>query len=268
MPVRRPPAIGITCNVQPPRDEGLYPGLPLEYCDRSLVQGVWRAGGTPLLLPVDLPDLRAAPVRARQLLAGIDGLLLSGGEDLTAAASPAEGQGHAPGPGDALHAARDRLELALLAEARQRGVPVLGVCRGLQLVCVASGGALWADLPTQRPGPVPHRDGARYLTHRHPVTVQPGSLLASLVDGKRCPVSSAHHQGVRLPGAGLRVAAIADDGLVEALESVAASRVLAVQWHPEWLGEAEPAGGGLFRWLVEVAAVGGGDQTGRITESR
>ena len=187
--------------------------LPVRGVPTSYVDAVAAAGGRPVVLP---------PGHAVDLVEVVDGLVLAGGDDI--GADPA----------------RDAAETALLQAARDRGVPLLGVCRGLQLLTVADGGSLVADLGLAHVRP--HVE--------HPVTTAPGSLVADLLGGTPT-VSSLHHQSAERLGTGWRVSALAEDGVVEAAEWVDSEwPALGVQWHPELDG----TGPALFGWLVDRAA--------------
>lgn len=191
-------------------------------------QSVLAAGGLPVYVPLD--------VDPRPYLDHLDALVLTGGADV----EPGR-YGHQPDGNGHYEPERDDLELGLLAAAVDRQVPVLGICRGLQVLNVLTGGTLHQDVP-------PH---ARYdldpgeAVHR--VAFEPGTVLHGLY-GAGTEVNSLHHQSVDRLGAGLVVAARADDGTVEGLE-VPGADVLAVQWHPEMRPAAEP----VFAWLVERA---------------
>jgi putative glutamine amidotransferase len=149
-------------------------------------------------------------------------------------------------------AERDGAELALVAAAREQGLPVLGVCRGLQLVNVAMGGTLWQDLPTERPGPIDHDPGGARDACTHDVRFAPGSRVARALATERCAVNSLHHQAVRDLAPGLVATAWTDDGLVEAVEGTDGPWLLAVQWHPEELEVTGVPGQGVIRALVEA----------------
>ncbi len=208
--------------------------LPRRYADR-----VAAAGGIPVLLP-PVPD-------AGEAVARLDGLLLSGGGDIDPARFGA--------PRDPATASvrpeRDAAELEMLAADRDRGVPVLGICRGLQVINVACGGTLHQHLPDvvghDGHSPVPGGYG------RHEVTVAPGTRLAAILgrtdlsDRLAAVVPTHHHQGISRLGSGL---AGAGDGVVEAVEpsSAAAPFLIGVQWHPE-AGDDDS----LFRALVAAA---------------
>jgi putative glutamine amidotransferase len=150
-----------------------------------------------------------------------------------------------------VQAARDGAESALLAAALERGIPVLGVCRGMQLLNVARGGTLVQHLP-DRVGHDGHRRRAGVFDE-HSVTVAEGTRTAAALGRTRLDAPSYHHQAVDVLGEGVVATAWADDGTVEALEYAGADGVLGVQWHPE-MG-SDPA---LFDWLVARAAAGCG----------
>jgi putative glutamine amidotransferase len=216
-------------------------GRPVDQLNRAYVEAVVRAGGLPFILPV------LDPVDAEPALLSLDGLLLTGGGDVEPdryGAVPApEVYGVEPG--------RDAYELALVAAAARTGMPVLGVCRGAQLLNVALGGTLVQHLPDVTEAP--HRVGDRWAEGVHPVEIAPDSLLAAVTGPEAFEVNSLHHQSVDRPGAGLRVVAYAPDGVVEAIEGTGGARLLGVQWHPELLAGSAPHEA-LFGWLVTEAA--------------
>ncbi|MDA2808741.1 gamma-glutamyl-gamma-aminobutyrate hydrolase family protein [Nocardiopsis suaedae] len=203
--------------------------LPWEY-----VEAVARAGGMPVLLP---------PVAAEGgATAGLDALVLAGGGDIAPdryGAAPADATaGVDPG--------RDASEFALFEEALGRRLPVLGVCRGLQVMNVARGGTLHQHLPDVVGG-----NGHRKRTavfDPHTVRVAPGSRTAGILGRTELEVPTYHHQGLDTLGEGLVATAWAEDGIVEAVEFTGEPRALGVQWHPE-MGD-DPS---LFRWLVAEA---------------
>ncbi len=222
---------------------------PMRAVNVAYLDAVAGAGAMPVMIPPAAPDALTA------VLGRVDGVLLIGGVDISptcygAAPLPACG---APDP------ARDAAERVVLAAVRERGVPLLGVCRGLQMLNVAWGGTLWQDLPSQQPG-LKHdwfpAQGHRDRTHRpHAVEVQAGSRLAGIVGAGPLAVNSIHHQGIRALAPGLRATALAPDGLPEGLEAAAPGGpfLIAVQWHPEEL-LADPRHAALFAALAAAAA--------------
>ena len=234
------PVIGISPNDQPPGPSRKgYRGKTLEFTDAALAEGVVRAGGVPVTLCRGIATAALALAdRATATIARVDGLLLSGGADIDPGTwgQPALREAW-PGQPD-----RDRWELALYRAALRRRVPILGVCRGCQLINVAEGGTLWSDVPTLRPRPaevpeVTHRSEETYDQLTHTLSVEPHSEAAALFHGAAPVVNSVHHQGIREVGLGLRVTARAPDGLPEAVERRGEPWVLGVQWHPEWMGD-------------------------------
>jgi len=212
----------------------------------AYVRAVLIAGGVPLVLS----PLMGAGLAARAL-AGLDGLLLTGGEDLDPAWYGAEPSTYLDPPSRE----RDLFELALFAVARQQGLPVLGVCRGIQLINVALGGSLYQDLPSERPGTIQHRaEGPRDL-RSHRVRLLPGSRAARALGADKITVNSSHHQAINLLAPGLLASAWSDDELIEAVETPPGSPwLLAVQWHPEEMhADTRAPEHGLFAALVEAA---------------
>jgi putative glutamine amidotransferase len=184
-----------------------------------------RYGLAPVLVT---PAHTAASLPA--LLDHCQGLVLTGGEDV----DPAR-YGEAPLPGlGVTNPARDETELLTLGLALERKLPVLGICRGCQLVNVHFGGSLYQDLTLQGPSEVRHRQKEPWERRTHRVQIEPDSKLAAIVATEALVINSFHHQGVKEVGAGLRVVARAEDGTVEAIERPeSTSWLLGVQWHPE-----------------------------------
>ena len=179
-----------------------------------------RAGNTPLVLPAETNR----DVVAR-MLASVDVLLLCGGEDVDPSRYKTK---PSPRLGE-VNLRRDAWEWLLLDEAVKRRLPVIGICRGCQLINVYFGGTLWQDLPSERPGEVKHRG-----THLHGVRIEGGSRLARSLGCEEMQVNTSHHQAVRDLASGFRAVAFAPDGVVEAIESDALP-VVGVQFHPEKL---------------------------------
>ena len=220
-------------------DGGERTGLNSAY-----VRSVLAAGGVPVMLSPLM-----GPSYAARALDGVDGLVLTGGEDMDPAWYHAEPHPKANPPSRE----RDLFELALFAAARQREVPILGICRGIQVVNVALGGTLWQDLPSERPGEVDHYPQAARSERTHMVRLQPGSRTASALGATEIRVNSFHHQAIRELAPDLVATGWAEDGLIEAVESAPGQPwLLAVQWHPEEMhAEVRTPDRGLFRALVE-----------------
>jgi putative glutamine amidotransferase len=193
--------------------------LPVSYAE-----AIERAGGMPALLP---PDPTSAD-NPDELLDRIDALVLGGGADIDP-----ENQGVEPHPETVgTNPARDRFEMALGRRAVERGIPLLGVCRGMQVMNVAYGGSLVQHIP-DRLGHERHRPVPGTWTE-HEVRIEPGSLAERVAGGERLTVKSHHHQGIDRIAGPLRASAWAtDDDSVEAIESADGAIALGVLWHPE-----------------------------------
>jgi len=239
------PLIGITSR------EFTGIALPALGTYRPYVDAVIAAGGAPVIVPLGAEPERWAAVVAERL----DGVLFTGGEDIE---PERYGAARHPKLGD-VSAERDGVELSLYRAAKRAGVPVLGICRGLQLINVAHGGTLYQDLAAEYPGvDTVHRGRTGWTERTERVEVTPGSRLRALVGGGEIDVNSLHHQAVRDLGAGLVVTArCATDGVIEAFEGTGPEWLVAVQWHPETVcdGADGVRARAIFKAFVEAATV-------------
>jgi putative glutamine amidotransferase len=226
------PIVGITSYAEEAR-WGVWE-LPAALIPLSYVRAVEKAGGRALLVPPCAEGIE-------ETLDALDGLILSGGADLDPESYGAEAHPETNGT----RRERDSAELALLEGALARDMPVLAICRGSQVLNVARGGDLVQHLP-EVVGHENHKHTPGVFSD-HGVEILPGTRLHDVV-GEHAPVKSHHHQGYGRLGDGLRAAARADDGTVEAIEDPSRRFALGVLWHPE---EAEDAA--LFEALVEEA---------------
>lgn len=212
------------------------PGVtrPYQGTAQHYTRALWEAGVTPVMLPL-------IPEAAEELLSGLDGLVLSGGVDVNPAL-----YGETPDPrlGE-VDDLRDATETRLYRVARERGLPVLGICRGVQIINVLEGGTLAQHVD----GHSQTLDGHAYDDVTHDVTFEAASGLLARLHPEVTRVNSHHHQVVQQVAPTLRVAARSADGLVEALEG---DGIVAVQWHPEATFERAPDTNGTFRALVEM----------------
>jgi gamma-glutamyl-gamma-aminobutyrate hydrolase PuuD len=179
------------------------------------------------------PEHSAASVRA--ILSAVDGLVLSGGEDV----DPIHYGEEARVELDCVYPERDAMEFEALRCALERDIPVLGICRGQQVLNVALGGTLIQDIPTEVPGALGHSQDGGWDRRAHDVFVEPDSLLCRITGSRKLHINSFHHQAVREPAPGLRVTARSEDGIIEAVESESYRWLLGVQWHPERLEASE-----------------------------
>jgi putative glutamine amidotransferase len=241
----RPPLIGVSASLH---DFGDYGGVGVH-------RQVLAAGGVPLTLP-QLPDAVDPAVDA------LDAILLAPGRDI----EPARyGQDRHPLL-SATEPQRDAFELALVGPALERGLPILGMCRGIQVLNVALGGTLAQDVsllfPDHPSDPGWRRwkaaeaaslRGAPMPPHpRHTIEIEPGSLLANALGATALEVNSFHHQAIDRLGEGLEVVATSPDGLIEAIE-LPGHDLLAVQWELQEEARVDPRSQVVFEWFVEAA---------------
>jgi putative glutamine amidotransferase len=217
---------------------------------RRMFEGLHECGATPLAV-----DCGTTVIDIAALIAHVDGLLISGGGDVDPRIYGADG---ADPTLSWVNPLRDANEIAAFEAASARGLPVLAICRGAQLVNAAEGGTLYLDLKRDRPSPIGHRLGEEGLTGvAHDVTLTPESTIARWMGLSEAPapiaVNSQHHQGIRDLAASLRATAHAPDGLIEAYESNG-GQLTGVQWHPEinWHDNAHARS--LLTGFVEACA--------------
>ncbi len=235
------PLIGISCRLEK-KDAGDW-----FYLQRDYAEAVYAAGGLPVLIP-----LIAEPDYTRQLVAQLDGVVLSGSSsDLDPARYGAERHPRA-GP---VHEEKDQVDTALVALSLETRKPLLGICYGTQALNVALGGTLVQHLDEER-ALILHRD----RNSRHPVSVEPDSLLARLGGhAGEFQVNTSHHQALDRVAASLRVTARAPDGVIEGVETTEPDRFLiGVQWHPERIWRESELSRALFEELVRQAAAAAG----------
>jgi len=243
-PLLKRPLIGVPTGRE--KSQRFF-GLPLYIMNQSYIRALEMLGALPVMIPLQMSD-----ETLRGIFDRLDGLLLPGGEDI----DPARyGYARHPqlGPMDK---ERDRTELLMTGWSLETGMPVLGICRGLQVLNVACGGTLYQDLTSQRKD----RDKHDYFPPTferfricHRVDIETDSVLASAL-GSAHEVNSMHHQGIATVGHGLRPVAISEDGLVEGLEAPDMPFTLGVQWHPEELVKTDQLHSTLFYNFVRAAA--------------
>ena len=234
------PIIGITTSA-----ERTDKGVDRAFVNAAYIRAVERAGGVPLLL---------TPFHSADSLARlhVDGVLLTGGGDI----DPVRFGEARHGQTDLISAERDTLELERVTrQAIDAGVPLLAICRGLQVVNVALNGTLHQHVPDVFGEEISHSQSGARSYASHEVTIEPGTVLAELSGTERLRVNSFHHQAIKDLGDGLKPVAWAEDKVIEAVELPGARGfVLAVQWHPEELVGDDPAARRLFSALVDAAS--------------
>lgn len=230
----------------------------LQYIEQTVAHWIMSHGALAFMLPTlgHDADISRRRVSVNNYVDALDGLVLQGGADVAPSSYGQEPLNPAWG-GDAV---RDRYEIELLEGFLAQGKPVLGICRGLQLINVALGGSLLQDIATQRPDAHHHVDAELYDQNVHEIELEPGSRLSVIYpETVHARVNSIHHQAIDRLGADVVVEARAtDDGMVEAIRVRGSSFVAGVQWHPEFHGQNDAllSGDPLMRaYLAEAAAV-------------
>jgi putative glutamine amidotransferase len=237
-----PLRIGVSARLlYPDPSRSFLPTKSVQYLEQSVANWVMSGEVLAFMIPemsLATPHFPKA-LTVKHYVDTLDGLVLQGGADM----SP-ESYGEAPiNPMWAGDRIRDQYEIELFHEFVTQGKPVLGICRGHQVINVALGGSLYQDIATQCPGKLQHRHEERYDLNFHDVRVLPGTWLSQLYPGmalKHC--NSIHHQAIQRLGEGLVVEAVSEpDGIVEAVRWEGHCFVVGVQWHPEFIDPTDPA---------------------------
>lgn len=234
---KRRPIIGITANISD-GNVSLFPGY---------FKSIYESGGVPLVIPPS-DDLTILP----NLLDSLDGILLSGGADINPLFWGED-------PVRELHNInpyRDRQELMIVKMAADRQIPILGICRGIQIMTAALGGTLYQDIYSQAEGKlIKHSQDLDRSYASHTVNIDEDSLLAEIMGNTILPVNSFHHQAVKEPAPGFRVCARSNDGIIEAVESTEYKSMLGVQWHPEcFILNGDRSMMPIFEWLIKESS--------------
>lgn len=235
------PIIGISGSVIIDNG-GIFPGYRRSYVNEDYVDSVVQNGGVPFIIPFTEDD---------EVISGqidqIQGLILSGGHDVD---PHLYGEELLPKIGT-IWPARDQFDMKLLKLAEEKGIPVLGVCRGAQIINVAHGGSLYQDISYRKELTYKHMQGHTPDLPTHQMSVAADSKLAKVLGKTRFMVNSFHHQLIKDVAPDLKAVAKSDDGVVEGLEN-AAGNVLAVQWHPEMLHRNQQVAfmNNLFKFVV------------------
>lgn len=234
------PIIGITTSHSTTETNLTQVGIPEAY-----VRAVAQAGAVPVLIPLGLDEEAQSG-----LLSKLDGILFSGGGDV----HPRRYEEEMDPLVTSIDEDRDQVEIDLVRKSIRAGMPFFGICRGLQVINVALGGSLYADIRASRPEALKHdrypEQPRNYLAHT--VQVDGGAYLARILGEAQAEVNSMHHQGIHRLAPGLLATAFAPDSIIEAFELPGHPFGLAVQWHPEWLQEHAPMRR-LFQAFVQAA---------------
>lgn len=237
------PIIGIS-GTQLLKPVEVFEGESVAYIPQKIIEGLQKAGASPIMLPVGNEE------NAKEYIALIDGLVLSGGFDVDPLYYGEEPHRQL----QALFPQRDAFELALIQEAIRKGIPIRGICRGMQLLNVYFGGSLYQDLESQyQEGLLLHIQKPPFHIPVHGVEMKKGSRLYSLM-GASTRVNSLHHQAIKELGKGLEAVAKSADGIIEAVEAADPNLdILAVQWHPESMITDTEENQSFFDDLVQQA---------------
>lgn len=216
------------------------------YMRPAYLKAIRAAGGIPVILPLEISE-----VDLKQLLDQVDGILFTGGPDVHPFHFGEETQRYCGN----VSAKRDAMELMLLRLAMEMKKPILGICRGVQLLNIGLGGDIYQDIPSQfeETFPIAHTQPFGYEIPSHTVTVVKGTLLSAIAPGEVIRVNSMHHQAVRCVAPGLIASGYAPGGLIEAIEMPGYPFFLGVQWHPEYLWEQDDAARKIFEHFVNAS---------------
>jgi putative glutamine amidotransferase len=246
-----PLRIGISVSFSHADSErALFRGKTLHYVEEEMALAIARSGA----IPTPLLDLKSDE-GAHLVLQGLDGVIFSGGADVSPLAYGEEPL-HEDWHGDAV---RDSYEFRLINAARALGLPMLGICRGAQIINVALGGSLYQDINTQQPETLQHRCGERYDHLVHLVHLVQPSWLEGLYTAPEILVNTVHHQAVKNLAPDLKPIAQAPDGITEAYERINEEEwIVGIQWHPEWLNgtweDGRVEGSIVFEEFYQVCA--------------
>lgn len=237
------PVIGITCGAT-----GSDTSSPEISIGANYISAVENAGGTPIVLP-----LTRNPSCLEDFLNMIDGLLLSGGVD----PDPLF-YGEEPHPAlGRIDVDRDYVEMQLTTKALKIGVPILGICRGIQMLNISAGGTLYQDIHANFSNILKHRQSAPGSYGTHTIDIREGSRLLEILGQPRIRVNSFHHQAVKKVAENFMVSALACDGVIEGIESTCHDFAIGVQFHPELMWQSDPSMMALFSAFVNTARVYG-----------
>ncbi len=236
------PIIGIAGTLGPAPSSSPFKGVRRDFTNEAYTSSLVEAGATPILLPSLLSEIEA-------LLALCDGILLPGGFDIDPLLY---GENRSP-LCESVERDSDLFQRELFRSAQRKGIPVLGICKGCQLINVSCGGTLYQDLSLCGEKGTIHAQERKGIPFLHSVTLQKGSKLHHIFDAPSLLVNSFHHQGVAKLGRGLVASALCDDGFIEAIEMKNGPWCVGVQWHPEAMMMASKGMLPLFFAFVEAS---------------
>jgi len=238
------PIIGISVNISPPDDtkRTFSKNVALHLIQHDYIRFVESSGGVPIMLPV-IND----SVGIDGLVDKLDGLIITGGVDIDPGL-----YGEQNTNSQGINRERDDFEIQLIKSARERQLPILCICRGIQVLNIAFGGSLYQDIPTSIKGALKHTRIPNDPETFHMTSLIGKSFLNEIFNNEEIQVNSSHHQSIRDTGDGLEVVSKAPDGVVEAVQCFSDRCTVGVQWHPERLHD-NPEQVKLGKWFVKQA---------------
>lgn len=234
------PKIGITCYMD------TVSNVKYNMLSTFNTNAVLKAGGIPVIFPASSDDEIIS-----NYLDIVDGVYFTGGEDISPILLNEE-----PSPYiGKLSYDRDIFEIKLFKEAAKRDIPILGVCRGMQLINIAAGGKNYQDIYKEHEGVSCHNPKADMQDYFHNVYLEKGSIISEIYKdfNNRLMVNSSHHQAVKIPAEGFKVTGRAKDNIIECIESIKNTFILATQWHPEYLQEKHEEGILIYKRFIQEA---------------
>lgn len=239
------PIIGISTSLLID-DGGMFPGYKRTYVNKDYVDAVIKNGGIPMLIPFGESE---EVVKSQIEL--VDGLILSGGHDvspLNYGEEPLSKLGQT-------FPERDEFDRQLIQGAMQKGIPILGICRGCQIINAVMGGSLYQDISYIQDGKerIKHNQGHSPMLKTHSVTLTPESKLAAIFKTEKLVVNSFHHQAIHNIAPEFQAVAKAADGVVEAIEHRTYPFMVGVQWHPEMLAKGDEQSNELFIEFIKLS---------------
>ncbi|MGH9947892.1 MAG: gamma-glutamyl-gamma-aminobutyrate hydrolase family protein [Pyrinomonadaceae bacterium] len=195
------------------------------YLGRRYCEAIYAEGGSPVHIPL-IPDATLI----EDIVSRLDGILLPGCDSDPDPVLYGEDPHPKLGP---VVPEKDATDLLVIAAAEKRGIPIFGICFGMQILNVSRGGSLIQDIGSQVEGAIKHDQGIPLERNSHKIRIENGSLMADLAGSDEISVNSHHHQAVKAPGKGMKATSWASDGVIESIEDAEGRPVFAVQWHPE-----------------------------------
>lgn len=241
MEPRKLPVIGITSNILKD-SSGMFPGYSRAYVNEDYIISIVRNGGIPIILP-----LNGENSVLKEQMSLLDGLILSGGSDI----SPLKYGEEPYNLLGEIMPARDDFDMKLLDYAIQKGIPILGICRGMQIMNVYHGGTLYQDNSYHSKNVLKHWQGHGTDIPTHHVSLHKDSTLYKIYNKETICVNSFHHQSIKELGKGLKITARSKDGIIEGIESTYYPFMIGVQWHPEMLCCTEENSNRIFATFIK-----------------